>query len=76
MARQRGLDAVYGLAIDAREATLLGGVRVMPVPTVAALAAPRHVGAPLTLAPEGEDLAAAAGFETAAAEATPAAPNR
>jgi hypothetical protein len=35
LARERGLDIVYVPAIDAREATLLGGVRVMPVPHAA-----------------------------------------
>ena len=39
LARERGLDTVYVPAIDAREATLLGDVRVMPVPTLAALVA-------------------------------------
>ena len=37
LARERGLDTVYVPAIDAREATLLGGVRVMPVQTLRAL---------------------------------------
>ena len=48
---------MYVPAIDAREATLLGGVRVMPMPTRAALVS--HLGgeAPITPAPEGEDLA-------------------
>jgi magnesium chelatase family protein len=36
LARERGLHTVYVPAIDAREATLLGGLRVMPVPTLAA----------------------------------------
>jgi hypothetical protein len=41
LARERGLETVYVPAIDAREATLLGGVRVMPVPMLAALV--RHL---------------------------------
>src|SRR5215211_7545829 len=35
LARERGLDTVYVPAIDARESTPLGGVRVMPVPHAA-----------------------------------------
>jgi len=58
LARERGLDTVYVPAIDAREATLLGGVRVMPVPTLGALVAHLRGEAPLAPAPEGEDLAA------------------
>ena len=37
LARERGLETVFVPAVDAREATLLGGVRVMPVPTRGAL---------------------------------------
>ena len=37
LARERGLETVFVPAVDAREATLLGGVRVMPVPTLGAL---------------------------------------
>jgi hypothetical protein len=40
LARERELDTVYVLAIDAREATLLGDVRVMPVPTLGAPVVP------------------------------------
>src|SRR5690348_10501950 len=58
LARERGLDTVYVPAIDAREATLPGGVRVMPVPTLAALVAHLRGEAPIVPAPEGEDLAA------------------
>src|SRR5579883_3503215 len=58
LARERGLDTVYVPAIDAREATLLGGVRVMPVPTLGALVAHLRGEAPIAPAPEGEDLAA------------------
>jgi magnesium chelatase family protein len=39
LARERGLQTVYVPAIDAREATLLGGVTIMPVPTLGALVA-------------------------------------
>jgi len=48
---------VYVPAIDAREATLLGGVRVMPVPTLAALVSHLRGEVPIQPAPEGEDLA-------------------
>ena len=58
LARERGLHTVYVPAVDAREATLLGGVRVMPVPTLAALVAHLRDEAPIAPAPEGEDLAA------------------
>jgi hypothetical protein len=34
LARDRGLDTIYVLAVDARETTLLGGVRIMPVSTL------------------------------------------
>jgi hypothetical protein len=37
LTRERGLRTVYMPAIDAREATRLGGVRVMPVLTLGAL---------------------------------------
>jgi hypothetical protein len=57
LARERGLDTVSVPAIDAREATLLGGVRVMPVPTLGALVAHLRGEAPIAPAPEGEDLA-------------------
>ncbi len=58
LARERGLHTVYVPAIDAREATLLGGVRVMPVPTLAALVAHLRGEVPIQPAPEGEDLTA------------------
>lgn len=41
-------------AIDARAATLLGGVGVMPVPTLAAMVGHLRGEVPLRLAPEGE----------------------
>ncbi len=56
LARERGLPTVYVPAIDAREATLLGGVRVMPVPTLAALVRHLRGEVPIHPAPEGEDL--------------------
>jgi magnesium chelatase family protein len=56
-ARERGLETVYVPAIDAREATLLGGVQVMPVPTLAALMAHVRGERPIEPAPEGADLA-------------------
>jgi magnesium chelatase family protein len=43
-------------AIDAREATLLGGVRVMPVPTLAAPVSHLRGEVSIHPAPEGEDL--------------------
>jgi magnesium chelatase family protein len=53
-ARERGLDTVDVPAIDAREATLLGGVRVMPVPTLGALVAHLRGEVPIAPAPWGE----------------------
>ena len=53
-ARERGLDTVDVPAIDAREATLLGGVRVMPVPTLGALVAHLRSEVPIAPAPWGE----------------------
>jgi magnesium chelatase family protein len=58
LARERGLHTAYVPAIDAREATLLGGVRVMPVPTLSALVAHLRGEAPIYPAPEDEDLTA------------------
>ncbi|HZU05256.1 MAG TPA: YifB family Mg chelatase-like AAA ATPase [Chloroflexota bacterium] len=58
LARERGFETVYVPAVDAREASLLGGVRVMPVPTLAALVAHLRGEVPLAPAPAGEDLAA------------------
>jgi magnesium chelatase family protein len=58
LARERGLHTVYVPAIDAREATLLGGVRVMPVPTLAALVAHLRGELPIDPAPESDDLLA------------------
>jgi magnesium chelatase family protein len=59
LAREHGFETVYVPAVDAREASLLGGVRVMPVPTLAALVAHLRGEVPLAPAPEGEDLAVA-----------------
>jgi magnesium chelatase family protein len=59
LARERGLHTVYVPAVDAREAALLGGVRVMAVPTLAALVAHQRGELPLAPAREGEDLTAA-----------------
>jgi hypothetical protein len=79
LARERGLDTVYVPAIGAREATLLGGVRAMPVPVLAELVAQPRDEAPITPAPEGEDLAPAktsgpaATWPTWRARSTPAA---
>ena len=58
LARERGLHTVYVPAIDAREATLLGGLRVMPVPTLAALVGHLRGELPIAPAPEDEDLTA------------------
>jgi magnesium chelatase family protein len=58
LARERGLHTVYVPAIDAREATLLGGLRVMPVPTLAALVGHLRGELPIQPAPEDEDLTA------------------
>ncbi|HLI26710.1 MAG TPA: YifB family Mg chelatase-like AAA ATPase [Chloroflexota bacterium] len=60
LARERGLHTVYVPAIDAREATLLGGVRVMPVPTLGALVAHLRGEVPIAPAPDSDDLLAAA----------------
>jgi magnesium chelatase family protein len=57
LARERVLRTVYVPTIDAREAALLGGVRVMPVPTLAALVQHLRGEVPIEPAPEGEDLA-------------------
>lgn len=54
LARERGLHTVYVPAVDAREAALLGGVRVIPVPTLVALVAHLRGEAPLAPAPEEE----------------------
>src|SRR5438094_10033542 len=58
LARERGLHTVYVPAIDAREATLLGGLRVMPVPTLAALVGHLRGELPIQPAPEDEALTA------------------
>jgi magnesium chelatase family protein len=54
LARERGLDTVYVPAVDAREATLLGGVQVMPVPTLGALVAHLRGEQPIAPAPESD----------------------
>ena len=57
LARERGLETVFVPAVDAREATLLGGVCVMPVPTLGALVGHLRGEVAIAPAPEGEDLA-------------------
>ncbi len=54
LARERGLGTVYVPAVDAREATLLGGVQVMPVPTLGALVAHLRGEQPIAPAPESD----------------------
>src|SRR5215207_3944774 len=59
LARERGMHTVYVPALDAREASLLGGVRIMPVPSPAGLVAHLRGEAPIEPAPEVDDLALA-----------------
>ena len=59
LARERGMHTVYVPALDAREASLLGGVRIMPVPSLAGLVAHLRGEAPIEPAPEVDDLALA-----------------
>jgi magnesium chelatase family protein len=70
LARERGLHTVYVPAVDAREATVLGGVRVMPVPTLAALMRHLRDEVPIVPGPEGEDLADVKGQEHAPSAVT------
>ena len=46
---------MYGPAIGAREATLRGAVRVMPMPTLPALVAQLPGEVPISPAPEGSN---------------------